>query len=319
MQQRIKLKHKEHSGRLRPHEFTSYISLAILLLVVGLSLVIYTFTASASPGPQSGSIGLTGVIQGKPPTLAAHIDSPTNGKHFDASPVAIAGTCPEKTLVELFKNDIFAGSVPCSAIGQFEIDIDLLIGKNTLTAKVYDELNQAGPDSNAVVVHYDALPPQAGALTSLNFGGAQMLLNTDAVFRGVFPDKELLVPINIIGGSPPYAVNIQWGDSNNKVVPRNNNAPFKTGHIYKKSGTYQISIQATDAAGRVAFLTVASIVNGQPSIESVGTLSSSTSNHLLVLWPLYTAVIGVVLAFWLGDRRAKHIMKKRGMVIAPKA
>ena len=317
MQKSMKLKHKEHSGRLRPHEFTSYISLIVLLVIVGLSLVIYTVTA-ASPGPQAGSVGLTGVIEGQPPTLAAHIDTPTNNQHFGTSPVTISGTCPPNTLVELFKNDIFAGSVPCSVIGQFELDIDLLIGSNTLVAKVYDELNQAGPDSNIVTAHYDALPPQAGALTSLSFGSAQLLLNTDAVFRGVFPEQELVIPINIIGGSPPYAVNVDWGDSNNKVVPRNDNIPFKTGHKYQKAGTYQISIQATDAVGRVAFLSVASIVNGQPSVESVGTMSASTTNHLLVLWPLYTAVIGVVLAFWLGDRRAKHMMKKRGMVIAPK-
>lgn len=317
MQQRMKLKHPGHSGHLRPHEYTSYISLGILLLVVGLSLIAYTAMAQ-SPGPQAGSVGLTGVIAGQPPTTAAHIDQPTSEQHFATSPVTLSGTCPENTLVELFKNDIFAGSVPCSVVGQFEVDVDLLIGKNTLVAKVYDALNQPGPDSNAIVAYYDALPPQAGALTSLNFGHTQLLLNTDAVFRGVFPEQELLIPIDIIGGSPPYAVNIQWGDSNNKVVPRNDNTPFKTGHTYQKAGTYQISIQATDAVGRVAFLTVASIVNGQPSIESVGALSSSTTNHLLVLWPLYTAVIGIVLAFWLGERRAKSIMKKRGMVIAPK-
>ena len=35
-------------------------------------------------------------------------------------------------------------------------------------------------------------------------------------------------------------------------------------HTYTKAGTFQLSIQATDADNRVAFLTVASIVNGQP-------------------------------------------------------
>lgn len=314
----MKLKHKEHSGRLRPHEFTSYISLGVLLTVVGLSLVAYTAMAE-SPGPQSGSIGLTGVVEGKPPTVAAHIDVPINNSHFQTTPVTVTGTCPENTLVELFKNDIFAGSVPCSVVGTFEVDIDLLIGQNTVIARVYDALNQPGPDSNAVILHYDALPPQSSPLTSLNFGGSQMILSTDAVFRGSFPEKEMSIPLNIIGGTPPYAVNVQWGDSNNHVIPRNDNLPFKTSHTYTRAGTYQISLQATDAAGQVAFLTVASIVNGQPSTESVGTLSSSTTNHLLVLWPLYTSVIGIVLAFWLGQRRQQSLLKKRGLMVAEKA
>jgi hypothetical protein len=281
-----------------------------------LSLIAYT-AAAQSPGPESGSIGLTGIVPGKPPTTAAAIKVPNNQQHFQISPVVFSGTCPATTLVEIFKNDIFAGSAACADDGTFSVSIDLLIGENRVVAKVYDALNQPGPDSNIVTVYYDALPPQAGIVTPLSFGGAQLLLNTDAVFRGVFPNQELGIPIDIIGGTPPYAVNIQWGDSNNKVVPRNDNVTFKVGHTYIKPGTYQISIQATDAVGRVAFLTVASIVNGQPSIVGAtgSTDSGSTINNLLVLWPLYTSAIAVVLSFWLGERREKNILKSRGLLV----
>lgn len=311
----LKISHHKHSGKLRPHEHTSYLPLGVLLFVVGFVLTAYTSYAQ-SPPPQENSIGLSGIMPGKPPTTAATIDSPTNQKRFSTTPVTISGTCPAGTLVELFKNDIFAGSTLCSEDGKYSLDIDLLIGQNKLVARVYDALNQPGPDSNVVTVFYDALPSQASPLTSLDFGGAQLLLNTDAVFRGVFPNQELNVPIDILGGAPPYAVNVQWGDSTNKVLPRKDNVSFIATHAYKKPGTYQVSLQASDASGRVAFLTVAVIVNGQPAPPAASSESTGTpTNTLLALWPLYTASVAVVVSFWLGERREKHILAKRGALV----
>lgn len=315
---RLKLIHHSHSGKLRPHEHTSYLPLGALLLAVGLLLGVYTSYA-ASPGPEAGSIGLSGIVPGKPPTIGATIDSPKSGARFSATPVTVSGTCPKNTLVELFKNNIFAGSVPCTGGGTYSLEIDLLIGENILLARVYDDLNQAGPDSNKPIVFYDALPAQAGPLTSLDFGGAQMLLNTDAVFRGVFPNETMSMPIDILGGTPPYALNFQWGDSTNKIVPRGNNQSFTVDHVYKKAGTYQINIQGSDANGRVAFLTVAAIVNGQPGIANGSTsdeptVSNTTMARLLTLWPLYASVVAIAISFWLGERREKHILMRTGPV-----
>jgi len=307
MHERLKLSHHKHSGRLRPHEYTSYFPLAVLLVVVGLALTVVTVSAS-SPPPQSSSIGLSGSMPAPAPKVGATITSPSNQQHFNFTPITIAGTCPSKTLVEIYKNNIFAGSSPCSDTGSFSLQVDLLIGRNTLIARVYDVLNQPGPDSAPVTVYYDALPTQASALASLNFGGSQLLLNTDAVFRGSFPEQQLNIPISIIGGTPPYAVNIQWGDSSNKIVPRDDNLTFNVGHTYHKAGTYQITLQATDSQGRVAFLTVAAIINGQPSIATVANISNSSASKLLVLWPLYTSAAAVLISFWLGERREKRIL-----------
>ena len=317
MLQWLKLSHHGHSGKIRPHEHTSYLPLGILLLVVGLVLIAYTSYAQ-SPPPQSQSIGLTGIVPGAPPTVAATINQPTNNQRFGVSPITVSGTCPKDTLVEVFKNDIFAGSTVCSADETYTLEIDLLIGQNVLIARVYDALNQPGPDSTAVTIFYDALPTQAGLLSPLSFGGTQLLLNTDAVFRGTFPEQELTMPLDILGGSPPYAVNIQWGDSTNKVIPRNDNVSFTAGHVYKKPGTYQINIQATDALDRVAFLSVAAIVNGQPDVITPGTtdsVSDTTLSRLLLLWPLYVGAFAVVISFWLGERREKHILAKRGQLV----
>jgi hypothetical protein len=281
-------------------------------MVVGLLLT--TFTAYASSGPGSGSIGLTGTVPGKPPTVAATITSPTDQKHFTSSPITVSGTCPANTLVEVYKNDIFAGSSSCTTAGTYSLDVDMIIGKNDIKAIVYDALNQPGPDSNIVTIYYDFLPSQSSLLTPLSFGGAQLVLNTDAVFRGTFPDQDLTVPIDIIGGTAPYAVNVQWGDATNKVVPRNDNVSFTTAHAYTKPGTYQISLQATDSLGRVGFLAVAAIVNGQPATATASTTpSTDTTNKLLTLWPLYTSSVAVVVSFWLGEMREKKLLAKNNL------
>lgn len=314
----LKLSHHSHSGKLRPHEHTSYLPLGFLLLIVGFALTSYSasvYSATPYTGPESGSVGLNGQVPAKPPTVAAVIQKPNSGQRFATSPVTVSGTCPKTTLVEIFKSDIFAGSTPCTDDGTFTLEVDLLIGENTLIARVYDVLNQPGPDSNSVIVYYDALPPQAGPTSSFDFGGTQLLLNTDAVFRGTFPGQELVMPIEIIGGTPPYALNIQWGDLTNKVVPRNDNFGFNVNHTYKKAGVYQIGLQATDSAGRVAFLTVAAIVNGQPD-AAIGGTSPEATNRLLVLWPLYVGIFAVVVSFWLGEQREKQVLRKHGQLIA---
>lgn len=313
----LKISHHHHSGRLRPHEYTSYVPLAFLLLFVGLALLGCSVSALSSPPPQADSVALSGTMPQPAPTVAATITSPAPQKHFTASPVSVSGTCPPNTLVEVYKNDIFAGSGPCSDSGTYSFEVDLLFGRNSLIARVYDALNQPGPDSRTVTVFYDALPPQSAALAPLSFGGAQLLLNTDAVYRGAFPEHLLNVPIDIIGGTPPYAVNVQWGDSTNKVISRNDNLTFNASHAYHKPGTYQISIQASDAKGRVAFITVAAIVNGQPSAVPAGTSSGTPANKLLLLWPLYTAAAAIVTSFWLGERREKHLLTGSNLTFHP--
>lgn len=321
MLQLLKLSHHEHSGRLRAHTHTSYLPLGIILAVVGFALITYTATASpATPGPDAGSIGLIGTMPAKPPTTAATIKTPTNGQRFSTTPVTVSGSCPADTLVEIFKNGIFAGSAICSSSGNYLLDIDLLTGANALLARVYDALNQAGPDSNIPTVFYDGGSPAAAPVTGLNFGGPQLLLNTDAAFRGVFPGDDLTMPIDVIGGSPPFAISLQWGDGQNNNVPRGDNTTFRTAHKYARAGNYKITLQATDSTGRVAFLMVAAIVNGQPDLAAAAAKNNAASpdftSRLLILWPLYASTLAVVISFWLGERREKHILQKRGQLVA---
>lgn len=313
----LKLSQHHHSCKIRPHEHTSYVPLMFLLFIVGVVLSAYTANA-ATPydGPESGSIGLSGTMPAEAPSTAATIDTPTNGARFSSTPINVNGTCPSDTLVELFKNDIFAGSAICTAANTYSLDIDLLIGQNDLTAKVYDALNQPGPDSAVTTVYYDALPAQTSPLSLSDFSKAQILINTTSAFRGVFPKQDLNVPIQILGGVPPFAVNVTWGDSNNDVVSRNDNVSFGATHAYTAAGTYQISIQVSDSAGNVAFLTIAAIVNGLPLSEtSSATTSQTIQERLLLLWPLYAALVAIVISFFIGEKREKQLLRSRGLLL----
>jgi hypothetical protein len=313
MQTKLKSISNKHTGRLHEHEHTSYLSLAFLVFVVGvllMSISINTFVHAATPysGPEAGSIGLSGVMPAAPPKTGAVINSPSNNQHFTTTPITVSGTCPANTLVEIYKNDIFAGSIPCESKGTFSVQIDLLYGQNVLTAQVYDVLNQAGPVSKSVTVFYDTPLPQGAPSTYLNFTGAQLLIETDAVYRGIFPNQTLNVPISIIGGTPPFAVNVQWGDNSNEIIPRADNSTFNASHIYKRAGIYKITLQAVDSKKLVAFLSVAAIVNGQPAPAANTSSTPKSPNKLLLLWPLLAVAASLVFSFWMGERREKRIL-----------
>jgi hypothetical protein len=306
----LKLSHHQYSGQLRPHEHTSYIPLAFIVFAVGVLLATFSlsgFANAASPGPEAGSVGLTGAMPASPPKVAATIIKPTNGQHFSVTPITVSGTCPADTLVEIYKNDIFAGSTPCEKNGTFSVDIDLLFGQNTLKAQVYDVLNQAGPESNSVTVFYDTAFPVAAPSSFFDFSGAQLILNTDAAYRGSFPNRLLNVPITVIGGTPPFAINVQWGDGSNDIVSRSDNTTFNVSHTYKKPGTYKIVIQGTDSKKLVAYLSVAAIINGTPDLLA-STSTKPPTNKLFILWPILAVAATLVFSFWMGEQREKRVL-----------
>ncbi len=304
----LKLSDHVHTGRIRPHEHTSYLPLAFIVFIVGLTLARFTFLAYADhPPPQSGSIGLTGAVPAAPPKVAATINTPRDGQHFTTTPITVSGTCPNDTLVEIYKNDIFAGSTPCDS-GNYSVDIDLLFGQNNIVVQVYDALNQAGPQSKSVTVFFDYSLSQAAPTAFFNLSGSQLLLNTDAAYRGSFPNQQLNVPITVIGGTAPFAINVQWGDVTDQVISRTNNTTFNASHAYKKPGTYKITLQGSDSNQLVAFLNVAAIINGKPELQAASGLTKASVNKLLMLWPVYAIAVTTLVSFWIGERREKKIL-----------
>jgi hypothetical protein len=303
-------------GRSVYRRDVSYALAVFLTLVAGLFLASITRTAWSANG---GSYAVNAVVPAPRPTKPAVITSPANGASFDKNPIDVVGTCQAGSIVKIFKNGILAGSVICDSGGHFKLPIDLVVGRNDLTAVPYNILDQPGPTSATVTVTLTTPPGGFGFSTEL-------ILQSVNYYRGIQPGEEISWPIEIVGGLAPYAVSIDWGDGTTDLVTRLAPGSFTVKHTYKKFGTgymnsYPLIIRATDSAGHQAYLQLTTIVG-----VSTGTNSSSggaakpTSQSglqkLLVIWPLWIVILLMIISFWLGERREKHIMQKHMAALA---
>lgn len=263
-----------------------------------------TQAAITPPPAGTGSIGLEGTISTAPPKQGATITSPGNGANFTTTPITVNGLCPNGLLVKLFSNNVFVGSVNC-ANGSYSIQIGLFSGQNELVARVYDALDQAGPDSNTVTVRY----------TDTNFlqFGTSLSLSSIYARRGANPGEELQWPIILSGGSGPYAISIDWGDGS---PPDLQSQPFPGNitikHSYKAAGIYKIIIKATDKNGATAYLQLVGVGNGKASASGTNTnTKSSTVITKIIWWPMLLLLPLIPAAFWAGRRNELYIIRVR--------
>lgn len=252
--------------------------------------------------PQGGSIGVEGAVPGPPPETSATINTPINGQDFtDSLPVTVSGTCDPGLIVEIYKNDVFSGSVECGDNGTYSIDIDLFFGNNELIARVRDLLGQAGPDSDPVAVSYDPPVEESGRA----FPTQQLLLSSTASFRGGNPQSEITFPVALSGGLGPYALSVTWGDGESDVISRSDTGTFDLRHAYEQPGVYRLVVKATDDTESIAFLQLVAVVNGEPGEQSESTAAARTITDVIV-WPLFVLLPLVPVGFWLGIRYQKR-------------
>lgn len=263
--------------------------------------------AAAPPAnnPQSGSTGLTGSIASEPPTRGATITTPTNGQTFNNLPITVSGLCPSGLLVKIFDNNVFMGSVMC-VNGSYSIQIDLFSGRNDLVARVYDALDQAGPDSNIVTVNFND--------SQFNPGGGELLtLTSDFARRGANPGETLVWPIILSGGTGPYAISIDWGDNKPMdLMSLQFPGEFDIKHIYDTAGTYTITIKAVDKNGLTAYLQLVATANGAVSADAQDDKDTpSIITVTKVLWlPAALMLPMIALSFWLGRRYELASLRK---------
>lgn len=290
-----------------------------LLAVVSFSVAAFFLVLGAQPasaqssGPeQSGSVGLTGTISSPPPTTGATITLPTNGQSFTELPIPVRGLCPAGLLIKLFKNSVFAGSVQCDN-GTFEMNIDLFTGTNELIARVYDDLDQAGPDSPIVTVSF---------IDGRQGSGSRVSVTSNFAKRGANPGETLTWPIIISGGSGPYAISVDWGDGKSPdLLSEAFPGTLDLSHIYDSPGVYNIIIKVSDSNGTASFLQVVGIANGPLSqtnadgspigSEDSGVAFIASGKTTIVWWPATITVPFIVSTFWLGKRYMLRVMKKR--------
>lgn len=265
----------------------------------------YVSAAITPPGPASGSVGLEGTISSPPPKQGATITSPGNGSNFTKVPITVNGLCPNGLLVKLFSNNVFVGSAICAG-GSYSIQIDLFSGQNELVARVYDALDQAGPDSNTVTVRY----------TDTNFlqFGTSVSLTSIYARKGANPGQVLEWPIVLSGGTGPYAISIDWGDGTpTDLLSQPFAGTILIKHTYKAAGTYKIIIKATDKNGSTAFLQLVGVANGKIPAGASGTsnTNSTITRVIIIWWPMLLLLPLIPLAFWAGQRNELYVLRKQ--------
>lgn len=315
--------------------FVPYPLMVFLLLAAGAFLTAWTFRVDAQ------DILVTARIQGPALTGPATITSPADGTHFSAVPITVEGSCPTNAAyVEIFRNGLMGGSGICSAGGTFSLSTDLFDGRNDLTAHSFNITDDEGPVSTAVSVFYDAPPPpvldtgqpnlpeqasQNASSAVQKHKKAPLTLKTSFVYKGYYIGQQVDWPLEVSGGSEPYALNVDWGDGKNSIISRKTSGQFTISHVYATAGGYKgsyiVKVQASDTESAYSYLEFFVIVNAKEAVPGIGNIYNKPPptigglRHLLwIAWPVYVLVILMAVAYKLGEREELLVLRKRGML-----
>lgn len=258
-------------------------------------------TPLPTPSPKPGSYGLAATKTQPPPKTGATITTPGSGSSFSSSPITVTGICPDGLLVQVLNNGVMVGAVMCTN-GSFSAQISLFAGTNELSANVYDEVYQAGPPSNTVTVTYTD--------TRFTPFGAAMTLTSSFGRRSASANSQLDWPLQLSGGTGPYAFSLDWGDGSAAQLKSQPLAGVITAaHTYKKAGIYQVNVRVTDVNGVSAFLQLVAVANGKVDTVSASSEDAASGGaqaqraKTTVLWmPAASALLLLPITYWIGRR-----------------
>ena len=279
----------------KAQKITRSVVVMSLVASIGVSLPAMAITPLPTPDPKPGGFGIEATKTQPSPTQGATITTPGNGGSFSTSPIAVSGICPEGLIVQLYNNNVMVGSTMCQN-GSFNLQVSLFAGTNDLKAIVYDDLEQSGPESNVVSVQYTD--------TSFQAFGELITLTTTYGRRSAPTGGQLDWPLQLSGGTGPYAFSIDWGDGSEAQLQSQSLAGLvNINHIYKKAGVYQVNVKVTDTNGVSAFLQIIAVASGQADLSSAQNLNKTgdAAPRVEVLWaPAAIALILLFPAYWLG-------------------
>lgn len=318
-------KTKKKSGQIRiggrfaiPYPLFIFIMLAAGVILMG-------WTAAVV----ADAISVRAKVAAAPLTQPALILTPADGSILTSKPINVSGICPLGSYVELFRNNVFSGSVLCSADGTFQMASDLFMGVNKLQAKDFNTTDDQGPASSIITVTYyppepsNPVTPPAGKKTPPP-DNKKFILNTNGKFEysGYFVGQTVTLQLTAGGGTPPYVFNIDWGDNDPQITVYKD-GPFTISHTYSRSGEFRgshtITVAGRDSKGRRSFLQLFVIVNSKSS-ASLGAPTRpiirppsvlDQSNWLWVAWPAYGIVLLMSISYVLGEREELFIIRHR--------
>jgi hypothetical protein len=263
-----------HTGKLLPANQTSFGALFILLLLllpnVGLPRGLLGQQTS------SGNVTVSLIVTGPPPTSIPTIEEPT-ATSFNDRFVVVSGTCEYGYWVKILDNNQIVGSTLCDSNGQYGLVITAFVGSNTIIARHYDGLDQAGPDSEAKVFTV-TLPvvPTSNAPNSPSTVTLPEII-VDYTVRTINPNVFTEWKISITDGQPPYTLIINWGDGKIETKTITKAGDIMIGHLYTAPGNYTIRLSIKDANGNITVVQFGVVVNGRPTKKHVPSLADTAS------------------------------------------
>jgi hypothetical protein len=289
---------------------------SVLFILLSLSSPVAAGTQTSN-----GQVDIGATVPGPPPATAPTITAPTAGTTFTQKLIDVKGTCIADLTVRIFRNAIFAGSAFCQPDNTYALQIDLTEGRNDLIARQYDLLNQSSPDSDVITVYFappggPTLPgetphsPGASSATPQSpIAQFQLIIDYDYSFRGVTVNNPLRLPIHFMGGIPPYAVSVSWGDREQSVISREDTDQFFVDHTYKKPGVQIVKLRVSDKEGNQAYLQFVLIVNGKAA-ETPGTLLGAPITFDLLPYIVVPSIAfglgGLLIGIYFGHRWQKR-------------
>jgi hypothetical protein len=346
-----------HTGKKLHSRHSSHGVLLLTLLLTGVLLFSNLGALQAYGINSSGSTTISVNISGDAPTQGAQIGFPSSNQATDQPQLQVTGTCPGDTLVALYNNGQFAGSTTCDSNGNFNIIITLFEGLNIIQAQNYDGLDQAGPTTPQIAVTYTpviaipdepieptvvtkpqqmrAIPAPEEPITeapqptenscfdlpndSTSISSETPQISVDCISRNVFAGETLNFKVQIKGGSAPYALHIDWGDSKTELVSISDNKINNLKHVYEDAGFHKVVLTTTDAKGATSQLQTVVSTNGPVAPSGTTSPVDEISNTVASVWvkapvPLYLAAVMLLLGFWAGDiyqriTQPKHTLK----------
>lgn len=318
------ISHHSKTGKRLHRRHTSYPLLVLVVAIVGVFMIGLTLQVKAD------DVAVSAVVDGPPPSAPATILSPSDNARFSSTPITVSGTCPAGggNMVKLYRNNLFSGAVLCAFGGTFQLQTDLFAGSNTLIARIFNAANVEGPTSPGVAVYYDAPPdeiPSPGSTGSSGNGspsadGIQLIIKADNLYKGYYTGDSIEWRLEALGGTPPYAFTVDWGDNTTSTISRKEAGEFIIKHIYDKpgaaNGSYVIQIHGSDSTGETTFLQLMVIVHDKDNIAYAAPGFGLTGEtpplnlpfHLSYIWPAYAITLLTVGSFWLGGhRRLLHL------------
>lgn len=120
------------------------------------------------------------------------------------------------------------------------------------------------------------------------------------------PKLEQVLGVIVWGGTPPYAISVNWGDgSDETLISLKSQSYKKETFSYKKAGNFNITFKLKDSDGNTAIAQTAVQVNST-SASATAPISSLASELMNTSWlktpvPFYVLAVAVTFGFWGGD------------------